>query len=50
MLNFLVLGLIPGTGLQITFYWVLIAAVLAMGLSTRHYQATLERGQKEKKA
>ena len=29
MLNFFVLGLIPGTNLQITFSWVLVAAIIA---------------------
>jgi hypothetical protein len=29
MLNFFVLGLIPGTNLQITFYWFLVAGIIA---------------------
>lgn len=49
MLEFIVLGQIPGTPLQITFYWVLIAAVLAMGLSARHWQAHEEQPHKSKK-
>ncbi len=37
MLQFLVLGLVPGTHLQITFYWLLVACVLAIGLCSRRF-------------
>ncbi len=46
MLNFIVLGLIPGTHLQITFSWVLLAAAVLMViieiLYRRNYRSTAQ--------
>ena len=43
MEQFIVLGLIPGTHLQITFTWLVIVGLLAMGWGTRHLQGLLEQ-------
>lgn len=39
MLNFIVLGLIPGTHLQITFSWImLVAALVLMYIELRYHE------------
>lgn len=48
MLDFIILGLIPGTSVQITFGWVLIITIILAGLLSvrlldEHSQQNLSR-------